>query len=260
MGIVFPYLMGGLGNWLFQVAFATFIGGEENTVLSEKHCSRSPHSSNDYFKTIFRKFPQRDLGNIRCYNVKEPENLNTMDTKSIINALRSDYTKNMFTLGYFQNWSYIPDNFENMLVYQNPSLLVKYPDLSTTCFLHVRGGDYVGHPVHDVGLSVRYYQTSIQFMKDRGITKFTVFTNDHAYCSRQEYLKDIDYRIVDENEIDTLYLMTVCKAGIIANSSFSWWGAYLNRKRPICVPSKWFNTPGMNISGYFFPDCFVQRV
>jgi hypothetical protein len=97
-------------------------------------------------------------------------------------------------------------------------------------------------------------------MKKRGIHKFTVFTNDRNYCASQKYLDDIRYTIVDENELDTLYLMTQCKAGITANSSFSWWGAYLNRDRPICMPSKWFNNPAMHIEGYFFPGCFIHQV
>ena len=79
-------------------------------------------------------------------------------------------------------------------------------------------------------------------MKKRGIHKFTVFTNDRNYCASQKYLDDIRYTIVDENELDTLYLMTQCKAGITANSSFSWWGAFLGAyqsRSPICVPKEW---------------------
>jgi hypothetical protein len=97
-------------------------------------------------------------------------------------------------------------------------------------------------------------------MKEKGITHFSVFTNDRGYCEKQEYLKDLDYEIIDENELDTLYLMTQCKAGITANSSFSWWGAYLNPNRPLCIPSKWFNDVEYFIGGYFFPGCYVHPV
>ena len=147
-----------------------------------------------------------------------------------------------------------------MLVFENPELLAKYPKLKDSCFLHIRGGDYVGHPLHDVGLGKRYYPSTIKFMKDSGITHFSVFTNDTNYCAQQGFLKDVDYTVINENEIDSLYLMTQCKAGITANSSFSWWGAYLNPDRRICLPSRWFNDTEYYIDGYFFQGTYIYHV
>jgi len=256
MGLVVPYLMGGLGNWLFQIAISLLVG-KDSVVLSDKHCSRSPHAGTDYFTTILKHIRKGDV-NIELKKFDEPEKFQGIDIKKTIKFVESC---NVLLYGYFQNWNYIPKGFGDLLDYKNPSLLEKYPSIQDTCFLHVRGGDYVNHFFHDVGLSERYYPASIEFMKEKhGITKFAVFTNDKDYCSRREYLKDIDYDIIDENELDTLYLMTQCKAGITANSTFSWWGAYLNPNRPLCLPSKWFNDPAMNISGYFFPGCFVEQV
>jgi hypothetical protein len=70
-------------------------------------------------------------------------------------------------------------------------------------------------------------------------------------------LKDIDYEFVDASELESLVLMSECKAGICANSSFSWWGAYLNPNRLICMPSKWFNNSGINTQGYYFPGVSI---
>ena len=64
-----------------------------------------------------------------------------------------------------------------MLVFENPALLEKYPNLPESCFLHIRGRDYVGHWLHDVGLAKQYYPATIQFMKDAGI-KVWVLTGD----------------------------------------------------------------------------------
>ena len=253
MGSVIPYLMGGLGNWLFQVAVAMFF--DENATISEKYCARSPHTNTDYFKTILKHCPKGTPDNI--IYLKEPDDMSCLN---IEHTRRQIDGKNVAFYGYFQSWKYITEKFVGLLDYKNPALLEKYPNIGETCFLHVRGGDYVGHPMHDVGLSARYYTSCINFMKERGITRFTVFTNDTEYCNRQRFLDEIRYTIVEENELDTLYLMTQCKAGITANSTFSWWGAYLNRDRPLCLPSKWFNDPSKHIEGYFFPGCYIHQV
>jgi len=251
MPIIVPYLMGGLGNWLFQVAAAIQWGGK-NVILSPLHCARSPHSSIDYFATVFQKFP-RGIVNLPLNRLEEPPKLYPFATAPKLHD-------NTLLVGYFQNWKNIPSGFRDMLVFQNPALLEKYPRLKDSCFLHVRGGDYVGHWLHDVGLGKRYYAASIQMMKDAGISHFSVFTNDKNYCAQLGFLKDVDYTVIDENEIDSLHLMSECKAGITANSSFSWWGAYLNPNRRICVPGKWFNDPEFCIDGYFFPGTHVIAV
>lgn len=256
MVVVTPYLMGGLGNWLFQAAFARFLGGDK-AVISTQQCSRSPHSTIDYLQTILARYPRTDARDIKFNIVKENEVMEAFDIPKVMKVAEN---LDILLYGYFHYYNYIPENFGDLLDYKNPSLLLKYPDIGETCFIHIRGGDYVGNPVHDVGLSSRYYSSCIEFIKKRGISRFTVFTNDRNYCGSQKYLDDIRYTIIDENELDTLYLMTECKAGITANSSFSWWGAYLNRDRPLCVPSKWFNNPAMNIGGYFFPGCFIHQV
>jgi hypothetical protein len=256
MVVVTPYLMGGLGNWLFQAATARFFGGEK-AVLSPQQCSKSPHSTIDYLKTILARYPQGNVDGIKFSVVKENEEMQFLDIPKVLNTIEN---LDILFYGYFHYHDYVPENFGDLLDYKNPDILLKYPDIGETCFLHIRGGDYVGNPVHDVGLSSRYYSSCIEFMKRQGIHRFTVFTNDRNYCASQKYLDDIRYTIIDENEINTLYLMTQCKAGITANSTFSWWGAYLNRNRPICIPSKWFNNPAMNIVGYFFPGCFIHQV
>jgi hypothetical protein len=248
--MIVPHLMGGLGNWLFQVAAATHysIKFGEPYAISPKHCSVSPHAKTDYFSTIFKNIPRvQNPGQVRM--IREPPEGLPIDESHLKGH------DNKLLYGYFQDYAKVPRFFRQMLSLDE-SAAKRYPDIGERCFLHVRGGDYVNHPLHHVDLS-GYYRASIARMKSLGIERFALFTNDSAYCKTLSCLADIDYIVIEENELDSLYLMTVCKAGITANSTFSWWGAFLNRKRPLCIPSKWFNDPSYVVAGYFFPEANV---
>lgn len=252
---IVPHLMGGLGNWLFQVAAAVRFAEDTsvNYCLAKNNASRSPHSRIDYFSTILSKFNQKDgLRTDGLLGIGEPGNFRHNDYRAIINQNKNQDI-DIQLVGYFQNHEFIPQMFKEMLS-------LPYVDSSTvkdTCFIHIRGGDYVNHHFHDVKLT-DYYIKSIAHMKSLGITKFSVFTNDKPYALQQGFLKDIDYKFVDAPELESLALMAECDIGAIcANSTFSWWGAYLNRARPICMPPRWFNDPGMNIVGYYFSGVTV---
>jgi hypothetical protein len=247
---IVPHLAGGLGNWLFQVAaavkFAQDLGVQYCLVKEKAH--GSPHSSTDYFSTILSKFNQRDtLRTDGAIQVVEPANFNHSDYRAIISQFsRRDI--DVYLVGYFQHYEFVPRTFKEMLAL--PS--VDCSKVRDTCFIHIRGGDYLTIPLHNINLD-SYYRKCVAHMKKLGITKFTVFTNDKAHALRHEFLKDVDYEFADDaSELESLVLMSECRAGICANSSFSWWGAYLNRSRPICMPSVWFNSGSINTSGYYF--------
>jgi len=248
--MIVPHLMGGLGNWLFQVAaaahYSTKLG--EPYAISPMHCSPSPHAKTDYFSTIFKNIP-RVQNPDPMWTIREPPRGLPIDESQLKGH------DNKLLYGYFQDHAKVPRFFRQMLSLDE-SVAEKYPDIGERCFLHIRGGDYVNHPLHHVDLAA-YYRKSIAHMKSLGIERFAVFTNDTAYCKTLPCLADIDYIVIEENELDSLFLMTACKAGITANSTFSWWGAFLNRKRPLCIPTKWFNDPSYVVAGYYFPEANV---
>lgn len=257
--IIVPHLQGGLGNWLFQVAaavkFAQVAGVEYK--LSKTQCALSPHSSVDYFSTILSKFTTLvTTEGVRTYVIREPETMTELTNIEEMFGYWKSRCDCAVVYGYYQKYRYIPRFFREMLTLPE---VVDDSKVRDTCFLHIRGGDYVNHRLHDVKLEP-YYRRCIAMMKERGIAKFSVFTNDRPYAESQEFLKDVDYEFVDAPEIESLALMTKCKAGICANSSFSWWGAYLSPDRPICMPAKWFNNPTYDISGYYFPGVFIIDV
>lgn len=117
--------------------------------------------------------------------------------------------------------------------------------------LHVRRGDYVNIDPNDFyqfgGVStLEYYQKAIRRMTEEvGKCTFFIFSNDLDWC-KQEF-KDLDAYYVDcnsgRNSWRDMYLMTLCKHHINANSTFSWWGAWLAEQNGITIcPQKFLRT------------------
>lgn len=109
--------------------------------------------------------------------------------------------------------------------------------------LHVRRGDYLSNsnPNYFINLSVtKYYENAIKYIKKRIESPvFFVFSDDIDWC-RKNFVGE-EFVFVDANNgynnWKDMYLMGGCKANIIANSSFSWWGAYLSNNNIIIAPN-----------------------
>jgi len=249
-------LQGGLGNQLFQLAFLEYLQKHTDIkyYIRQTDISRriSEHSSSNYFDSIFRQF--KDYANDLCATlIFHEENLNPKDW---IDIVRKHSTSNILFSGYFQNHNYITQEFIDKLSFEN-EILQNYPDIQNTVFLHVRGGDYVGHELHDIKLDEYYINSIDRFPKG---TVFSIFTNDINYTKSIINLQNINHVIIDENEVDSIYLMSKCKGGICANSSFSWWGARLNPNRQLILPPKWFNDTNFYTAGFYFPEATVIDV
>jgi glycosyl transferase family 25 len=236
-------LTGGLGNQLFQLAFLLYASNISKTpiFLDTLTSPSAGHSTEQYFKSLLKKW-KSNFSKKTTITLKENDKLAYEDWKSKINS-----TKEILKLdGYFQRFEYvnlIKDEFISRLTF-NESILEKYSNISNKFFIHVRGGDYRGNKLHDIDLSY-YYKQCVELNSNE---EFVIFTNDIPYA--KTLLPEIP--IINENEIDSLFLMSRAKGCICANSSFSWWGAYLNTNRRIYFPSKWFNDLTMDTSGYYF--------
>jgi hypothetical protein len=250
------HLMGGLGNQLFQLAFLDYISKNTGYIpCIEDTNYMCEHSSIPYFNSIFQNWKHLDgpmhffTLNIVEYDLKEDDWITKIRQRS-----------NVRFTGYFQNYKYITQEFISKLTF-DLTTLNKYPDISQKVFIHLRGGDYLRFPTsdyHNVGLS-NYYERAISLFPSD--TQFVIFTNDKDYTNSCEWLKNLNYTIIEENEIDSLFLMSKCSGGICANSSFSWWGAYLNPNRKLILPSKWFNDIApYATSGYYFNECTIVEV
>ena len=104
--------------------------------------------------------------------------------------------------------------------------------------LHIRRQDYLTNPNH-CALDMSYYKKALkQFEYDVPVI---VFSDDPAWCHEQDLFQD-DRFMISENEsgyIDQC-LMSMCSDFIIANSSFSWWAAWLGNRGKVVAPKKWF--------------------
>lgn len=108
--------------------------------------------------------------------------------------------------------------------------------------IHVRRGDYVMYPNHHPVCSKEYYTSAVESIKSKiKNVKFLIFSDDPEWC-KGEFIGE-EYIICDlANPYSELCLMSLCDHHIIANSSFSWWGAWLNKKENnvVIAPSRWF--------------------
>ena len=117
---------------------------------------------------------------------------------------------------------------------------------SNSISLHVRRGDYVYNANATHGLcDINYYKRALDFIeKDIKDGNVFIFSDDIAWCKNEfAFLKQKFFIEGTKSEVDDLTLMKNCKHNIIANSTFSWWGAWLNQNsdRIITTPKYWFS-------------------
>lgn len=120
--------------------------------------------------------------------------------------------------------------------------------------VHIRRGDYLKLPNYCV-CDENYYKSSIkQVLSSVENPVFYVFSNEPSWCENFMKQFGINFKIVDWNQgkdsYQDMYLMTQCKHNIIANSTFSWWGAWLNQNpdKIVIAPKTWFRNNDYNIN------------
>ena len=111
--------------------------------------------------------------------------------------------------------------------------------------LHVRRGDYIKNAENHFNLPIEYYDAALgKFDDDRNVI---VFSDDPVWCHDEGIFVD-DRFIISENEDNRvdLCLMSLCDDFIIANSPYSWWGAWLstNKDKTVIAPAQWFGKTG----------------
>jgi hypothetical protein len=245
MTIVSCKLTGGLGTQLFQI-FATI-----SMALSTHKIYLFPYSTDK--QTYWYTFLDRLRNNTTWFN---PESLN-----QCINSLQSTSTDSKCLDGLFRSYKYFETHYETIIKIidlrtkqaeiTEKSLLLK----KTTVSLHFRLFN------HRRILSMTYYISSLNHIIERvGSCRVICFyeKENHSiikYCiqilgKRFPTMEFVEADVDDDWE--QMLLMSVCNHNIIANSSFSWWGAYFNTnpEKIVCCSSimtEWCHPPEWNI-------------
>jgi hypothetical protein len=275
--MIIVQLKGGLGNQLFQYAVARDLAERQHSKVmldlnmynqtelishefyALKHFNINAEIANDsdmelfYSNNILKKVQRKimrltGMGKIKSIYEKK---------WFIFDHEVFRYAGNVYLHGYWQSEKYFK-NIEGIIRSElslKDSLTQKTLEVSkdittkkNTVSLHIRRGDYVTDiKTHNtLGLcSLDYYRKCVSFIgNELGDLNIFVFSDDPAWV-KENIVFDYPLYFVDHNDIkyayEDMYLMSLCEHNIIANSSFSWWGAWLNnnKNKKVFAPKKW---------------------
>jgi hypothetical protein len=250
-----PTLYGGLGNQLFQIFSIMGMAKRDNVdfKLCKKYIDNFEiikHSRrNTHFDNFLIKLTPFFIDEIENYVLIE-QNLKVEDHFPFV----KNYYRNLLFKGFFQNYYFLdllgPKIIKEYLNFPNKDLS-KY-NLENAFFIHYRRGDYVNNNFHDI-LSEDYYIKALkEYPEDATIL---ICSNENNFGINKPYLQNRNVIFIYEDEVTTLLILSLCKwGGICANSSFSWWGTYLNESpdKIVCMPFIWFNIDNEFMDGFYY--------
>ena len=238
------FLMGGLGNQMFQIAKAQAEGLKNDLNVVFKTNAFIPmegNQPNKYFDTIYRNIIFDDT--ILPYKRIKELSWEYYETNYLYNESTEFY-------GYFQsskNFLNFGDNIKNLFLpteYFKNKLKLLYPKIfnPNSVSIHVRRGDYLGISEVLPVLDKSYFDYCVKYFENSDIF---IFSNDKEWVkSNLNYSNSIIVEGLEDYE--ELWAISLCNHNIMSNSSFSWWGSYLNlnKNKKVFVPSIWFGPKG----------------
>lgn len=268
-------MQGGLGNQLFQYAAAKSLA-----IHKKKEMVIDVSCFFENIEGVTKRAYELDSLNVNSRIATEVE-LATAKRHSFVRKIRnklmpyyrrqyyyephfhfdSNFLKaysSTILIGYWQSENYfkgISDIIRSEFEFKKtPGLktqeVLKQISETNSVSLHIRRGDYINNPetlrMHGI-CGIDYYDKCINLMKAKVPSMQLFIFSDDIQWVKENLVLPYNAIFVDHNTGDNanedLYLMSHCKHNVIANSSFSWWGAWLNNnnKKIVMAPSKWFN-------------------
>lgn len=265
-------ISGGLGNQMFQYALAEKLRHLGKDVKLDITYYDNKNSIREFALTFFPvQFKAASKREIRKY-ADWSYSLQGKILRKIFGKRKSVYIENLdieyqpliyemenkYLDGYWQNERYFSDirgelvkqfKFPEKYNEECGEILYKIEN-SNSISVHIRRGDYLNEnnfKIYGNICTLDYYDNAIKyFRKIVSNPMFYIFTNDVEWAKRTFVSKDFEIVECNQNGEEYIYdmmLMSKCKHNIIANSSFSWWAAWLNEhnEKVIAAPEKWFN-------------------
>ena len=239
-------LMGGLGNQMFQIAHAHSQSLKNNVSSAFKKFSNTQNQGNNvtlYMNNIFKKL-------IFLNNIDS--DISIYENGFNFTPINPPNDKNIIFHGYYQSSKNFYGFHNEIIELFSPNdefiieLKNKFPKIfgNNSVSIHIRKGDYLNYPSIHPSVSVEYIKESIK--KFEGSPDFFVFSDDKNWCDNN--LDFFNYTFVSlENDYEELWAISLCKNNIMSNSSFSWWGSYINKNQNkiVICPSLWFGPNGV---------------
>lgn len=233
--MIYVEINGRLGNNLFEIAAAKSIS--DNILL---YCP-SKYAENMILKYKDTLFKDLDIVKQLPCDIEIYEEQSYKYKKININSER-----NILLKGYYQSYKYldkkkicelftIPENVKKDITTRFSYILKK----ETVC-INVRRGDYLQLPHRHPFCGKSFFKKAMKVFQNKDVN-FLISSDDIEWCKNNLKGNNIFY-VEDSYPLLDLYIQTVCQHNIISNSSFSWWGAYLNQNpnKIVVAPRRWY--------------------
>lgn len=231
-------IIGGLGNNLFKIAAAASLAKKNN----------------DEFSISAWRYDIFQDGVFKFGVDKKSINIENIYYEPYFQYQEIEYKSNMEVVGSFQSEKY----FEKQYIMESfkpkqqikSYIIEKYGALLSkkTCSIHVRRGDYLTNSKRHPVLPEDYYRMAMNKMVDWNVESFIIISDDINWCKNTNVFKNNNvFFVCNEKDYIDLFLMSMCDHNIISNSTFSWWGAWLNGNniKKVIAPKIWFG-PGLS--------------
>lgn len=209
-----------------------------------------------FVRKMVRRLLKKKIPHSSCY-YKEPH-------FHVDSALFKN-KRDLYIEGYWQSEKYFSEYRDELLqlftlkdeIHGETQLYKENIDKIESVSLHIRRGDYItDHKTNNYhGIcSVDYYRDAVEMIiRNISDPHFFIFSDDLDWAKENlDFIDNITFVEIQKNipDHEEMYLMSICKHNIIANSSFSWWGAWLNQNtdKIVIAPKKWFNDSSIDTS------------